>query len=343
MVERVERLCAAPTDPQTFRADVLRELRGSIRFDAHVWLLTDPVTCVGAAPHAQVPAFEHLPTLIKYKYLTELNRWTALAADGIRATSLVRTTGGELGRSLVWAEVLAGHGVIDVASAVMADPTGCWGFLDLWRTGASQPFGADEIALLAELVPLLTRALRTRQAETFAASPPALPRSNGPVVLVLSDSLQVQNQTPATEEWLRTLLPTAPGKPAVPASVYNAAAQLLAVERRVDTHEARTRVHLGEGIWLSVRAARMGEQLAVTLEPASPSERLELFALTHSMTKREALLLELLADGSDTKRMAERMFLSELTVQDHLKSIFAKAGVHSRQSLLARILGTHTA
>jgi DNA-binding CsgD family transcriptional regulator len=33
------------------------------------------------------------------------------------------------------------------------------------------------------------------------------------------------------------------------------------------------------------------------------------------------------------------MFLSEHTVQDHLKSIFAKTATHSRRTLLALTLG----
>jgi DNA-binding CsgD family transcriptional regulator len=34
------------------------------------------------------------------------------------------------------------------------------------------------------------------------------------------------------------------------------------------------------------------------------------------------------------------MFVSEHTVQDHLKSIFGKTSVHNRRTLLARALGT---
>jgi DNA-binding NarL/FixJ family response regulator len=304
-----------------------------------VWLLTDPVTAVGSDPHAEVPAFGQLSSLIKFKYLTTVNRWTDLAARRVAAAALVEATGGDPAKSLVWREVLNSHGVTDVASVVMADRYGCWGFLDLWRSEAPNTFDDAEIAFLAELAPVLTRALRERQARTFSFIPPARRRDDGPVVLVLNESLEVLTQTVATEDWLRTLMPAARDLPPVPASVYNSAAQLLAVEGKIDAHEASARVHLAEGTWITARAARIGVQVAVSLEASLPEERLELFALAHGMSDREIELMNMLADGSDTKLIAERMFLSELTVQDHLKSIFAKSGTHNRRSLLAQIFG----
>jgi DNA-binding CsgD family transcriptional regulator len=190
--------------------------------------------------------------------------------------------------------VLNHHGVTDVASVVMADRYGCWGFLDLWRNRFPNAFDDDEVAFLADLAPMLTRALRVRQALTFSTIPPARRRDDGPVVLVLSESLEILS----------------------------------------------ARVHLAEGTWITVRAARIGSQIAVSLEVSSPEERLEVFALAHGMSARELELLGMLADGSDTKLIAQRMFLSELTVRDHLKSIFAKSQTHNRRSLLAQIVGT---
>jgi DNA-binding CsgD family transcriptional regulator len=55
---------------------------------------------------------------------------------------------------------------------------------------------------------------------------------------------------------------------------------------------------------------------------------------------RESELLTLLATGADTRELAQRMYLAENTIQDHLKSIFAKTGVRNRRTLLARAIGS---
>jgi DNA-binding NarL/FixJ family response regulator len=64
-------------------------------------------------------------------------------------------------------------------------------------------------------------------------------------------------------------------------------------------------VHLASGRWLTLRAARMD-----TAQPAGDRD------------------------------VAGHMFVSGHTVQDHLKSIFAKTATRSRRTLLARALGT---
>ena len=61
------------------------------------------------------------------------------------------------------------------------------------------------------------------------------------------------------------------------------------------------------------------------------------------LSAREQELMGLLATGSDTRTVAARMFLAEHTVQDHLKSVFAKTSARSRSALLARAVGVRSA
>jgi DNA-binding CsgD family transcriptional regulator len=44
--------------------------------------------------------------------------------------------------------------------------------------------------------------------------------------------------------------------------------------------------------------------------------------------------------GAPYKEIADRLFITEQTVNDHLRKVFAKARVHSRSELTARLLGT---
>jgi len=243
------------------------------------------------------------------------------------------------------------YGIGDVASVVFADQHGCWGFLDLWRGERRGPYGAVDADFLASLAAPLASALRQCQARTFVTPPAAHRRDAGPVVLTLDDDLHIVSRTAVSQAWLNVLLPPEPDEQAIPASVYNVAAQLLAAEEGVDDHPAHARTHLAGGFWLSLRAARLssGPQptgndpsatIVVTIEEASATGRLDLFSRAFGLTGREHELLGLLATGSDTRAMARQMALSEHTVQDHLKSIFVKTGAHDRVTILSRALGT---
>jgi DNA-binding CsgD family transcriptional regulator len=352
-VERIERACARETDPTTLRVTILDELRRSLGFDAYAWLLTDPDSTVGAAPLAETPRLGDLPRLIRLKYLTPVNRWTALPAG---ATSLLAATGGDPSRSRVWRELLHGYGLVDVASMVFRDPYGCWGFLDLWRIGADRSaFTTEELRWLGDRGPAITAALRRSQAATFhtlaghgdSRPTPAVDSGgrHGPVVLLLSPDLEVLTQTAETDGYLRTLLPPDGSAPPVPAAAYNVAAQLLAIEEGVDDHPATTRVHLFGGHWITLRAGRLPggpdrrSPIAVSIEPTPPDDRALLFARCAGLSTRETEILRQLAAGADTRALAARLFLSEYTVQDHLKSIFVKTGCRTRLELIAHATG----
>lgn len=328
------------------RIQVLDEIRKVVDYDAHVWLLTDPRTAVGSAPLADVPCLSEIHEAIRLKYLTEVNRWTKLHGQGVAVGILSQATDGDPSQSLMWRGILSRYGISDVASAVFADRFGMWGFLDLWRNDWKPAYHDGDAAFLASITGPITTALRSCQALTLTT--PAVPagRELGPVVFLLDDGLHVLSETPASQEWLQLLLPSTADRSPVPASVYNVAAQLLAIENGVDIHPATARVHLSQGFWVTLRAARLtrSEQaqravLAVTIEETSPVDRLEVFCRAFGLSVRETELMTLLATGIDTHDLARRMFLTENTIQDHLKSIFAKTSSRNRRTLLSRALG----
>jgi DNA-binding NarL/FixJ family response regulator len=341
-LERIDRICRTPSvDSISLRRAVLDEIRHVVTFGAYAWLLTDPETEVGSAPLADVPCLPELPSLIRLKYLTPINRWTHL--DGPVALLSV-ATGGRLERSVVWRELLVQHRVSDVASLVFRCRYGCWGFLDLWRYDPGG-FTPDDVGFLAAIAKPITAALRRCQAETFSLSAPPAVRV-GPVVLVLSPDLVVRAQTPETNEYLSLLVPPDGDRRPIPAGAYNVAAQLLSIEAAVDHHPATARVHLSGGVWLTLRAARIGaaalvdgQDIAVTIEGIPSAARMALYGRACGLSARELALLDHLRAGFDTRRVAQEMFLSENTVQDHLKSIFTKTGTNNRRTLLARALG----
>jgi DNA-binding CsgD family transcriptional regulator len=133
------------------------------------------------------------------------------------------------------------------------------------------------------------------------------------------------------------------GNGSVPPVVAAVASRARAVVagRMHDGQIARARVRAESGRWLVVRASALaeepGSQVAVMIEPARPHELAPLVADAHGLTEREREVTRLVARGLPTGAIAERLYLSRWTVQDHLKAIFEKVGVTTRGELVARV------
>jgi DNA-binding CsgD family transcriptional regulator len=121
------------------------------------------------------------------------------------------------------------------------------------------------------------------------------------------------------------------------AVVYNVAGRALA---GVGDSPARVRVRSATGAWAIVEADRLDPlegTVAVTIRPAAAQDVLDLRLLAYDLTAREREVVTALLDGSDTRAVSQRLFLSPHTVNDHLKAIFAKVGVRTRKELTAMV------
>jgi len=56
-----------------------------------------------------------------------------------------------------------------------------------------------------------------------------------------------------------------------------------------------------------------------------------------SLSEREREVASLVADGKTNREIAERLFLSEKTIETHMSRIFGKLGVSKRTQVAAAI------
>ena len=334
--ERLESLGASTLDCDSLRYEAVVLLRRVIGFDRWCWPLADPDTLIplsGVAEHDYGPA---LPRALELEYSgDDFAAMDVLARRTSPAGSLSDETGGDLARSPRWDEVFRPVGIGDEAVIACRDALGCWGWLKAYRESAERPFAAHDLDLLAQVGPDLGAALRRtlardRRTGSAAASPPG--------VIVLDHGLRPLSWTAGAHAWT-DVLPAANVYAAfgmLPAMVYpvatlarsrNGGSGSRALERAVD------------GRWVMIEAAalegRGNGAIAVTLRDATAGETFDRLCRIYALSRRERQVVAALAAGLDTRAAAERLSISRHTLQDHLKSVFAKIGVNSRRELVA--------
>ena len=131
-----------------------------------------------------------------------------------------------------------------------------------------------------------------------------------------------------------------PYKDGIPSLVWSSAGRLLAAEQGEDSKRpVRIRARAADGTWAVVEASRLDDAdatIAVSVHAARAEEVIDLVFRAYGLSRRECELVSLIVDGLDTSAIAQRLFISRYTVQDHLKSVFDKFAVHSRVELLTR-------
>lgn len=71
--------------------------------------------------------------------------------------------------------------------------------------------------------------------------------------------------------------------------------------------------------------------------PTTTAQRIEDVAAQHGLTKREIEVTALLLEGRSLRRIQTVLFISEGTAKTHVKHIYAKLGVHTKQELIDRL------
>jgi DNA-binding CsgD family transcriptional regulator len=334
--ERVESLSRAAFDCEPFRRETIAHLQRALGFDRWCWPLADPETLVtssGVAEHNYGP---QVPRSLQLEYSTDVFAAKQRLARRTRpVASLVGDTRGDLARSARWDEVLRPAGIGDVAIIACRDAQGCWGWIELYRDSGDPAFDIDALELLESVGPTIGSALRRHAMPRRADS---VEPASAPGTLVLDRDLRPVSWTTGARAWIDALPSAALFAQwgMLPSVVYP-----TAVLARSGTNDAHALVQAVDGRWVRIEAAALeGEregEIAVSLRAATPKETFELLCRVYALTARERDVVALLVAGLDTRAITERLFISAHTVQDHLKSVFDKIGIHSRRELLATL------
>ncbi|MFG1942099.1 helix-turn-helix transcriptional regulator [Nonomuraea sp. NPDC048826] len=288
----------------------------------------------------------------------DYTKWVDLARAGTTAASLSDATAGDLDLSRRQREVRRPGGYADELRIVLSSSTGTWGALTVFRETSSAHFSTPEVRFLSSLSGLIADGLRRALLLDDASAGGA---DAGMLVLDPDDGVDLANRE--AQQWVDELGTGERAGTRLPLVIRSVARQARAIAGGVDRaggddrsggvdraggagpaaglRPARARVRTRTGRWVIVRASLLGEgppaPVAVLLEAARPAEMAPLLADMYGLTQRERQVTELVAQGLPTRQIAGRLRMATYTVQDHLKSIFAKSGTGSRGDLVARL------
>lgn len=306
-------------------------LRRAVPFDGSCWHTMDPATLL-ITSHQTLNVPSRFPLLAANEYLSDdVNKFSHLALGASRVALLGQATDGRPERSLRYREMFRPQGYVDELRAAFVDQGHCWGSLILVRGRGRPVFDTAASAIIEHLAPLLTIGLRRSLLTTAIADPDSA--RGAPGLIMLDGAGAIDSLTPAGARWLEELgdeLP--PGISAVAASARSGG-------------PARARTLTPSGQWLVLHAARLeGDPLArvsVIIEPPAPDDLVPLLTAAYGLSERERAVTALVLQGGSTQQIARRLGISPYTVQEHLKSIFEKVGVHSRGELVGQIFFRH--
>lgn len=342
-VRDLVRHCHSGLDVPALQRQLLRSLRRLMPVDAAFFATADPETLLFTGGFAEEPLGAATPLFLDNEFTGEdVNRFASLAISPNHVASLDAATHFDRSLSGRYRDIMSPLGLGDELRAALVVGSECWGYLCLHRSDDPLGFTDSETALIASIGPHLAHALR--QAVLLHGSP-ATGGAGEPGVVLLADDLSVVAITPEAAHLLSRIeqsrLITLP----LPIGVYTVAVALRAVEqgtappRTLPTTRARTT----DGQWLTMHASRLrgppGEQrISVVIKTAETATTVPLLLSAHGLSPREAEVARLVLRGTSTRVISDTLHISRHTVQDHLKAIFDKVGVHSRRDLVGQLL-----
>ena len=257
-------------------------------------------------------------------------------------STLHQATGGDPSHTARWQANIAYGGDQEMIAALRSRTGELWGALGLYRELGQPQFDDGELAFVRAVSPILAGGVR-RSLLVGEATDPEGPGAPG--MIVLDAELDLQSISPGVDHWLELLDTSERGSGRLPSALLAVAARALGRAPSETAEVAMSRVLTRSGRWLILHGitldADAGRRVAVIIEPADPARIAPLLMAAYGLTDSEQRVTRLVLQGLSTTEIAAELVISTHTVQQHLKSVFEKTGVHSRRELVTKVFLKH--
>jgi len=339
--QQLASLAASGLDQHTFASTAIPLLQKAVPFDASCTAGLDPATLLVTDTFKLAIDQDHDMEWAHFEYeIEDVAKFTELARRPDPVTTVEIETGGDIARSLRHTDFLRpeyrfGH---ELRATLRVDGS-TWAAICLFRQEGSSGFSPAEIEFISSITDSFALGMRMG---LLAGAASLEPSTHGPSVLIVGSDDSVDQLSPGADSRLTELGGDAElGRLPMHLMTLVAAARAFAAGQFPSP--PRLRVRSASGEWLVAHASTLaardgsGSSVVITIEEARPPEIVPLVVAAFGLTPREQEVVRLVLQGVDTAQIAAALHLSAYTVQDHLKSIFAKAGVRSRRELTAKV------
>ncbi len=222
-------------------------------------------------------------------------------------------------------------------------PIGLFGF---HRPYGATPFSQKEVTKAGMLVPALISSIRRVRAEEalhernwiLDTLSKDIPHKG---VVILDDALDVEYANAGAREILELSAQNAHQKQSLAEEQRKACRRFLqngqqdCTQLSTGVEQIQAKIHTFHKSSGEVRHAMY---LGVPGDQVISQQRM----IQHGLSAREIEVVHMVASGLTNPQVAERLFISPRTVQNHLRSIYAKVGVHNRTRLLYKLAAKDT-
>ena len=343
--EKIARLAGRAENLVTFWQESSEVIARAVpHYQAPCWYTLDPASLL-ITSHFNDGLPELPPEWLADEYYADdVNKLADVARSERGISTLHGVTHGDPTGTPRWQQNIAFGGDQEMIAGLRTKDGEVWGALGLYREAGQPMFDDEDLAFVGALSAHLAEGARRALLVGEATDPE---RPDAPGLVVVTEQWEIESATPGIERWLAELPDGNWATGRLPSSVLAVAGRAMRTAENPDEpgEVAVSRVLSRLGTWVVLHGATLvspgSRRVAVIVEPAHPARIAPLLMSAYGLSEREQAVTGLVLQGNSTTEIAQRLFVSEHTVQAHLTSVFAKTGVRSRRDLVGKVFFSH--